>query len=48
MTFRVRTGHGNLGKSWNLMNFASRPGKSWKIKVLFRRLVTADDRAGIT
>ena len=42
-------------KSWNLRISFSRPGKSWnsivghgkswKIKVLFDRLVTADDKA---
>ena len=33
------------GKSWNLI---VGPWKSWKIKVLFGRLVTADDKARIT
>ena len=52
---RVRTGHRKPGKSWNLRISFSRPGKSrnlivgprksWKIKVLFVRLVTADDKA---
>ena len=52
---RVRTGHGKPGKSWNLSISFSRPGKSWnlivgpcrswKIEVLFDRLVTADDKA---
>ena len=51
---RVRIGHGKPGKSWNLTISFSRPGKSWnlivgpwklwKIKVLFGRLVTADDK----
>ena len=51
--FRVRTGHGKPGKSWNLRILFSWPGKnlivgpweSWKIKVLFGRLVTAGDKA---
>ena len=42
MYLRVRTGHGKPGKSWNLI---VGPRKSWKIKVLFDRLVTADDKA---
>ena len=51
-----RTGHRKPGKSWNLSISFSRPGKawnlivgpweSWKIKVLFDRLVTADDKTG--
>ena len=51
---RVRTGHGKPGNSWNLRISFSRPGKSWnlivspwklwKIKVLFGRSVTADDK----
>ena len=28
---RVRTGHGNPGKSWNFILAFSRTGKSWKI-----------------
>jgi len=28
---RVRTGHGNPGKSWNFFVAFSRTGKSWKI-----------------
>ena len=28
---RVRTGHGNPGKSWNLIISFSRPGKSWNL-----------------
>ena len=54
---RVRTGHGKPGKSWNLRISFSRPGnswglifgpwKSWKIEVLFGRLVTADDKAWV-
>ena len=53
--FRVRTGDGKPGKSWNLRILFSTPGKSWnlivgpweswKIKVLFGRLVTAGDEA---
>ena len=49
------TGHGKPEKSWNLSISFSRPGKawnlivgpwgSWKIKILFDRLVTADDKA---
>ena len=27
----VRTGHGNPGKSWNLIISFSRPGKSWNL-----------------
>ena len=30
---RVRTGHGNPGKSWNLIISVSRPGKSWNLIV---------------
>ena len=30
-TFRVRTGHGKPGKSWNLIISFSRPGKSWNL-----------------
>ena len=30
---RVRTGHGKLGKSWNLSISVSRPGKSWNLIV---------------
>ena len=51
---RARTGHGKPGNSWNLRISFSRPGKSWnlivspwklwKIKVLFSRSVTADDK----
>ena len=41
---RVRTGHGKRGKSRNLSSSFSRPGKSWKIKVLFDRLVTSSDK----
>ena len=29
--YRVRTGHGNPGKSWNFILAFSRTGKSWKI-----------------
>ena len=53
---RFRTGHGKPGKSWNLRISFSRPGKSWnsifshgrswKIKVLFDRLVTAKPKVG--
>ena len=50
---RVRTGHGKLEESWNLRISFSWPwkswkliivghGKSWKIKVVFVRLVTGD------
>ena len=52
-----RTGHGKPGKSWNLRISFSRPGRSWnlvigpgqswKINVLFGRLVTVDDKARI-
>ena len=52
---RVHTGYGKPGKSWNLRISFSRPGKSWnvivgtweswKMKALFGRLVTADDKA---
>ena len=55
---QVCTGHGKPGKSWNLRISFSRPGKSWnlivgpwkswKIKVLFGRSVTADDKTRIT
>ena len=31
--FRVRTGHGKPGKSWNLSISVSRPGKSWNFIV---------------
>ena len=31
--FRVRTGHGKPGKSWNLRISFSRPGKSWNFMV---------------
>ena len=54
---RVRTGHRKPGKSWNLGISFSRPGKPWnlivgpstpwQIEVLFRRLVTTDDKARI-
>ena len=50
-----RTGHGKPGKSWNWSISFSRsrkawnlivgPWESWKIKILFDRLVTADDKA---
>ena len=50
--YRVCTGHGNPGKSWNWRISFSRPGKSinlivgpwksWKMKVVFGRLITAD------
>ena len=30
--FRVLTGHGKPGKSWNLRISFSMPGKSWEIK----------------
>ena len=42
---RVRTGYGKPGKSWNLGISTFRPRKSWKIKVLFDKSVTADDKA---
>ena len=29
--YRVRTGHGKSGKSWNLIISFSRPGKSWNL-----------------
>ena len=29
--YRVRTGHGKPGKSWNLSISVSRPGKSWNL-----------------
>ena len=29
--YRVRTGHGKPGKSWNLIISFSRPGKSWNL-----------------
>ena len=38
---RVRTGHGKPGKSCNLI---AGPWKSWKIKVRFDRLFTADEK----
>ena len=38
---RARTGHGKPGNSWNLI---VSPWKLWKIKVLFGRSVTADDK----
>ena len=51
---RVCTGHGKPGKSWNLRILFSRPGmswnlivgpwKSWRIKFLLHRSVTADDK----
>ena len=31
--FRVRTGHGKPGKSWNLRILFSTPGKSWNLIV---------------
>ena len=31
MFYRVRTGHGKPGKSWNLIIILSRPGKSWNL-----------------
>jgi len=31
--YRVRTGHGKPGKSWNLSISVSRPGKSWNLIV---------------
>ena len=31
--FRVRTGHGKPGKSWNFMVSFSRSGKSWNLSV---------------
>ena len=50
--YKVGTGHGKHGKSWNLRISFSRPGKSWnlifcpwrpwKIEVLFGRLVATD------
>ena len=40
--FRVHTGHGKPGKSWNLI---VDPWKSWKIKVLCDRLVASNDKA---
>ena len=52
---RIHTGLGKPGKSWNLRISFSRPEKSWnyvfghqkswQIKVLFDRSVTADDKA---
>ena len=45
---RVLTGRRKAGKSWNLRISFSWPGKSWKIKFLFGRLVTADDKVRIT
>ena len=42
-TNQCRTGNGKSGKSWNLRISFPRPGKPWKIKVLFGRLVTLDD-----
>ena len=52
----VRIGYGKPGKSWNLKNFIFQawkvmelncpPWNSWKIEVLFDRLVTADDNQG--
>ena len=39
---RVCAGHGKPGKSWNLI---VGPGKLWKMKVLFGRLDTTDDKA---
>ena len=52
---RVHTGHGKPGKSWNLRISFFRLGKSsnlivgpWKMKVLFGRLVTADDKGRTT
>ena len=52
---RVSIGHGKPGKLWNLRISFSRSGKSWnlifsswrswKIKVLFGRLVTTGDKA---
>ena len=32
-SFRVRTGHGKPGKSWNFTISFSRPGKSWNLGV---------------
>ena len=29
--YRVHTGHGKPGKSWNLIISFSRPGKSWNL-----------------
>jgi len=31
INYRVRTGHGNSGKSWNFILAFFRTGKSWKI-----------------
>ena len=42
--YRVRKGQGKPGESWNLRISFSWPGKSWKIKDLFGRSVTAYDK----
>ena len=33
LIYRVRTGHGKPGKSWNSSISVSRPGKSWNLIV---------------
>ena len=53
--YSVCTGHGKPGKSWNWRISFSRPGrslnlivgpwKSWKMKGVFGRLITADGKA---